>query len=86
MGADDIREIRTFLRRTSGGGYRMEAEDGSLLVESRTYREVRADLEALFASKRLPPHRVKVLLGSARRPPESAPLPRPVEAQQTSAS
>jgi hypothetical protein len=66
-------ELRTYLWRTTEGGYRLEAEDGSVTLEGRSYREVRADLEVLLASMRAPPQRVKILVGSPRRPAPSAP-------------
>jgi hypothetical protein len=62
------RDLRTYLRRTIEGGYRLEAEDGSLVVESNNYRDLRKDLEVLLSAMPAPPLKVKVLIGSPRRP------------------
>jgi hypothetical protein len=61
-------ELQLFLRRTSDG-YHLEAEDGSLVIQSRTYRELREDLDEVMKSMSRPPRKVKVLIGSRRRPP-----------------
>jgi hypothetical protein len=63
-------ELRVFLRRSTEGTYRLESEDGRLVLQGRSYRELRDDLRTLLGTSRLPP-RVKILLGSPR--PQSAP-------------
>jgi hypothetical protein len=81
-----VQELRTYLSRTPEGNYKLEAADGSVAVEGRSYREVRADLEVLLESMRLPPRRLKILVGSPRRPARSAPPTRPGNAPARSVS
>jgi hypothetical protein len=68
-------ELLTFLRRTSEGGYRLEAQDGSIMLESRSYHELREDLDVLLRAMPVPPRSVKVLIGRPRQPPRAAPPP-----------
>jgi hypothetical protein len=78
------RELRTFLRRTNDGAYRLEAEDGSLVIYSRSYRQLRRDLEVVLRALPGPRDRLKILIGSPPRssaPPRSAPRPDPSAVQ-----
>jgi hypothetical protein len=59
-------ELRVFLRRSTEGTYRLESEDGRLVLQGRSYRELRDDLRTLLGTSRLPP-RVKILIGSPRQ-------------------
>jgi hypothetical protein len=68
-------ELRTYLRRTAEGGYRLESDDGSVIVEGRTYRQIRGDLEVLLGAMQIAPGRLKILIGAPRRPPRSVPPP-----------
>jgi hypothetical protein len=68
-------ELRTYLRRTSDGRYRLVAEDGRLLMQRNSYRELRRDLPAVLAALPVPCHRVKILIGS----------PAPVQAARSGA-
>lgn len=70
-------ELRLFLRRREdGAGYWLETEEGSVVVQSRSYRQLRDDLDLILRGDPHGPRRVKVLLGSPRRPPR--PMPRPL--------
>jgi hypothetical protein len=68
-------ELWTFLRRTKEGAYRLEAEDGALLVRGRTYREVRDELELVLSRMPDRPGRVKIFIGAspARMPARRSP-------------
>jgi hypothetical protein len=56
-------ELRVFLRRTTEGAYRLQSEDGMLVLQSDTYRELRAELARMIGASALP-CRVKILLGA----------------------
>src|SRR4051812_28748173 len=58
------RMLRTFLRRTAKGEYSLEAEDGSLVLRSRTYRDLRRDMRVVLAALGLRLEDVKVFLGA----------------------
>jgi hypothetical protein len=74
------RMLRTFLRRTAKGEYSLEAEDGSLVLRSRTYRDLRRDMRVVLAALGLRLEDVKVFLGAPPRlrPPVVAPVMAPV--------
>jgi hypothetical protein len=63
------RELRTFLRRSPDGSYRLETDDGRLLLRGRNYRELRATLERVLAAMPKRPDRVKILIGTPSRLP-----------------
>lgn len=63
-------ELRLFLRRSADGGLRLEAADGSLMVQSCSYRQLRRDLETILRALPGWPRQVKVFIGKPpRRPP-----------------
>jgi hypothetical protein len=71
-------ELRVFLRRTAEGAYRLVSEDGALVVQGSTYRDVRTDLARLIRDSALP-SRVKILIGAPQEsavPLNGAPYPR----------
>jgi hypothetical protein len=68
------KELLTFLRRTPDGLYRLETEDGSLMLEGRSYRELRHDLELLLGATGVPAGSLKVMIGRPRRPPRAVPM------------
>jgi hypothetical protein len=61
-------ELRLYLRRSLKGDFRLEREDGTVLVRSHTYHQLRRDLEAILAAIPGGPPHAKILLGTPRRP------------------
>jgi hypothetical protein len=61
-------ELHVFLRRTAEGAYRLESEDGRLVLQSPTYRDLRSDLATLMGTS-LIPGRVKIFIGLRRQLP-----------------
>ena len=59
--------LRLFLRRSTDSTMRLEAADGSLVVQSRSYHQLRVDLKILLAAMPGRPPRVKIYIGSPQR-------------------
>jgi hypothetical protein len=61
-------ELRMFLYRIAPGALRLETEDGCLILQSRTYHELRRDLAIALQTKAGCAPTVKVMIGRPARP------------------
>jgi hypothetical protein len=68
-------ELRMFLTKTMKGTLRLEAEDGGMVLEGPTYRELRRELDQILRACGTPLHRVKLLIGAPPRR-QAVPWPR----------
>jgi hypothetical protein len=74
----DGSELMLFVVRAASGQFRLLTEEGTVVVEAESWRELRCSLDRLLQSDTNLPARVAICVGRPRQPPKSMPAHAPL--------